>query len=271
MDKPQRIVARIAGVAAAGTTRQTSPSIVRQLHLDYFLVALVKTGTRTVRGTDGVCECTAGQAMLMTPGTYEVMNMLPSHGGYESEWLAWSTSLVRECSASRLAGVTWGAKRIAPLPLALTECFTKARDAVNAHPAVPQRVAALRVEELMVWLEHQGIQLAVPSAQPLSGRIRALVSSAPANEWTTADFASRFAMSESTLRRRLAIEGVSASDLLREARMWHAMILLQSTDLPVARIALDCGYESASRFAARFKARFGFPPTYLRGHQRDGG
>ena len=99
MDKPQRIVARIAGVAAAGTTRQTSPSIVRQLHLDYFLVALVKTGTRTVRGTDGVCECTAGQAMLMTPGTYEVMNMLPLTAGTSpSGWRGarrWCVNAVR--------------------------------------------------------------------------------------------------------------------------------------------------------------------------------
>ena len=36
----------------------------------------------------------------------------------------------------------------------------------------------------------------------------------------------------------------------------------------INRIALEVGYESASRFAIRFRERFGFPPTAIRGHAR---
>jgi AraC-like DNA-binding protein len=48
------------------------------------------------------------------------------------------------------------------------------------------------------------------------------------------------------------------------------MLLLQSTDQAVNRIALDVGYESPSRFANRFRERFGFAPTAIRGHARGG-
>jgi len=66
----------------------------------------------------------------------------------------------------------------------------------------------------------------------------------------------------------LAAEGASLNDLLVDTRMSFAMKLLQSTDHPINRIALAVGYESASRFAIRFRERFGFPPTAIRGHKR---
>jgi transcriptional regulator GlxA family with amidase domain len=50
--------------------------------------------------------------------------------------------------------------------------------------------------------------------------------------------------------------------------MSFAMVLLQSTQHAVNRIALQVGYESASRFAIRFRERFGFAPTAIRGHAR---
>lgn len=88
--------------------------------------------------------------------------------------------------------------------------------------------------------------------------------------WTAAIVARQLHMSEATLRRHLAAEGNSFSSLLADVRMSHALSLLQSTDLPVGNIAHDVGYESASRFATRFRKRFGFAPTAVRGHRRDG-
>nr|WP_259372002.1 helix-turn-helix transcriptional regulator [Caldimonas mangrovi] len=82
------------------------------------------------------------------------------------------------------------------------------------------------------------------------------------------EVAARLAMSEATLRRRLRAEGASFNELLADVRMSFAMTLLQSTDRSVAHIASDVGYESASRFAIRFRERFGFAPTAIRGHRR---
>jgi AraC-like DNA-binding protein len=50
--------------------------------------------------------------------------------------------------------------------------------------------------------------------------------------------------------------------------MTMALFLLQSTNRPVTEIAGDVGYDSPSRFAARFRARFDFSPSDIRGHRR---
>ena len=43
-------------------------------------------------------------------------------------------------------------------------------------------------------------------------------------------------------------------------------MLLQTTRRTILEIALDCGYESPSRFATRFRERYGMSPSELRGH-----
>ena len=90
------------------------------------------------------------------------------------------------------------------------------------------------------------------------------VAAHPPQRWTYAALGEALAMSEATLRRRLASEGTSLSALLSDVRMSAALVLLQATERPVAEIALDVGYQSPSRFAARFRERFGYPPAAAR-------
>lgn len=60
-------------------------------------------------------------------------------------------------------------------------------------------------------------------------------------------------MSEATLRRRLEKEGLSFLQILIDVRMTRALALLQVTDLSIGQIALEVGYNSPSRFAARLR------------------
>ena len=87
-------------------------------------------------------------------------------------------------------------------------------------------------------------------------------------DWTADRMARELAMSAATLRRRLAAEGATFADLVVDARMSSALTLLQATAQPVADIALSVGYESASRFAIRFRQRFGFAPSAVRQRER---
>ena len=98
--------------------------------------------------------------------------------------------------------------------------------------------------------------------------MRDLISNEPHGDWTSARLCALTGVSEATLRRKLAAEKWSFQSLLIDVRMSIAMQLLQSTDLSVLRIAEAVGYESQSRFAARFRARFGFAPSAIRGHIR---
>ena len=87
-------------------------------------------------------------------------------------------------------------------------------------------------------------------------------------EWSSDAIARSLAMSEATLRRRLAAEGVTLRELIADVRMASALVLLQATSRPVSEIASAVGYDSPSRFAVRFRDRFGFAPTAVRGHAR---
>ena len=87
-------------------------------------------------------------------------------------------------------------------------------------------------------------------------------------EWSSDAVARSLAMSEATLRRRLAAEGVTLRELIADVRMASALVLLQATSRPVSEIASAVGYDSPSRFAVRFRGRFGFAPTAVRGHAR---
>ena len=78
---------------------------------------------------------------------------------------------------------------------------------------------------------------------------------------TVDTLAQAFHLSASSLQRRLAEEGTTASRCVREARLLTAMALLQGSDLQVSEIAVRCGYQSHSRFTAAFRQRFSGSPV----------
>lgn len=88
-------------------------------------------------------------------------------------------------------------------------------------------------------------------------------------DWSAAMLAGRLHCSEATLRRRLAKQGTGFRTLLTDVRMTRALTLLQVTPWPVEQIAGAVGYESPSRFAARFKERFGFAPSAVRAESEE--
>ena len=75
-----------------------------------------------------------------------------------------------------------------------------------------------------------------------------------------ADMAAAAAASRATLNRKLKSNlGVSASQLLMEARMRRAAELQGDTDLTVADVSERCGYADAHYFQRVFAKRFGAP------------
>ena len=117
---------------------------------------------------------------------------------------------------------------------------------------------------LLLALQERGIVYPRPSPAGLAERLTHLLAKAPELPWTAAIAGRELAVSEATLRRRLADEGVRFSTLLTEIRMHHAMMLLQTTHLGVSQIADACGYRALSRFSLRFKSRFGFSVQAMR-------
>jgi AraC-like DNA-binding protein len=149
-----------------------------------------------------------------------------------------------------------------------THWFSEARRTLETARGLPIHVIKHRVSEIILWLRHQGFHLSASRTNSLDKQILAMVNRNPSGEWSVAKLADMLEISESTLRRRLAALGVKPKHLILNARMSNAIGLLQSTDLSVAEIASKVGYESSPRFASRFRSRFGFAPSELRGHRR---
>lgn len=145
----------------------------------------------------------------------------------------------------------------------VSEAFDRALDLLR-RPTTPQAIRDHAVLEVLLWLDAAGLRLPPPGPGRFSDRVRRMLMSDLGHGWTAAEAAGALATSEATLRRRLAAEGLGLAELLVDMRMTRALGLLQGTDLPVSEVAHQVGYASPSRFALRFKARFGVSPSVIR-------
>lgn len=77
--------------------------------------------------------------------------------------------------------------------------------------------------------------------------------------------AAQAAMSSSAFSRFFKrTAGVGFADFVRRLRIGRACRLLATTDMPVARIQRECGYDNASNFNRRFLAETGVTPSAYR-------
>ncbi|MDQ0394223.1 helix-turn-helix transcriptional regulator [Labrys monachus] len=210
-----------------------------------------------------------GEAVLIPDRLdFDVLNEPGGNGPYRALALGFAPELIGAAVAGETAALTQ-IRPLRDLPPGLADACDRAAEAIAAGDSLPDRVAAGRVHEVLLWLASLGHRFEAPAPSDLIDRLRKIIMADPARDWRAGDLASRVGASEPTLRRRLAAAGTSFTEILADIRMTAALYLLQSTDRPVTAIALDVGYDSASRFAARFKARFDFAPSEIRGHRRD--
>lgn len=106
---------------------------------------------------------------------------------------------------------------------------------------------------------------ALGEGAPVVTRVRALLRDEPA--LGLAEVARRTSMSERTLKRRLAEQGTSFSDLSDDARRLKALALLPDRRLTLDAIAEALGYSDTANFTRAFKRWTGMPPGEARGRQ----
>lgn len=265
----------IASRPGIGTTAR----IVQSQHLRFSRVTIsepvlivVKFGRKELRAPGFQCVLEAGDAVAIGQDqVFDIINTPGPDGQYQADWLVWEPALISgyvpRNPGSRAIDV---ARDMGSLTEAFSRSIDMAIDAVRSHDGVPDPVAAHRLTEILVWLDLLGSRFELHQPTSTGAKVRRLIASSPDIDWTASAVVEKMAMSEATLRRRLAGEGTTLGALIADVRMSSAMQLLQSTDLPISRIALDVGYESASRFAIRFRRRFGFAPSAIRGHHRKG-
>ncbi|WP_374349362.1 helix-turn-helix transcriptional regulator [Chitinimonas sp.] len=216
------------------------------------------------------CLAQVGQSLLLPAGSEVNLRNLPApaSGRYRALMLNFDRPLL-ERFASLYPGEAdgWQAQDIElllPPMLELQAALQRLADLAAPDAAASWRQHYLL--EVLLHLSSAGLGAALSAGRQHSTgeRVRTLVGLAPGHRWTAAELAERLACSEATLRRRLVAEGHSVRGLLDEIRLGSALNLLQTGRLPINAIAAAVGYESPSRFAARFRQRFGTAPSALR-------
>ena len=268
-DPPSRIPRRIdqrPGIGIGAHIRQSRELRIVRLQVDHPALLLVRKGAKRLAGNGNVVKIGSGEAVAIPAGqTVDVTNQMGADGSYEAEWLIFDPSLLQDFA---LAHPEFPPRReswaLGDMEAGFLAAFEQARQALADPLGVPDGIARHRLLEVLLWVGLHGGRFVPETPTSLASRIRHRLSAALDQDWKAPEIASHLAMSEATLRRRLADEGVTLSELLVDTRMSFALTLLQSTDLPVTRIANDVGYESPSRFAVRFRQRFGFAPSDIR-------
>ena len=264
------------GVGIAAHVLQGRGLEFLRMRVDRPALILVDRGIKAIRTERGASvRAVPGQAVTLGGNqTVDFTNSVPDGTHYEARWLLFDDALLADEHYLGMASQVEPpatVQLIRRVPAHLAYAFDRACRALGPGEALPDAVVRLRVLEVMHWLLEEGVVLRSASVNPsVSVKVRALIAGRLDDAWSTDRVAGAMALSEATLRRRLAAEGTSLTDLLTDARMATALTLLQATTQSVSQIALSVGYESQSRFAARFRHRFGFAPTAVRGHDRAG-
>ncbi len=262
----QRRVWSRQDVGLTASVRQRNDLLVHTIVTDHPALVLLRRGKKTIKISGKKIVLLPGDAVAVAPGTTCDVQNETERGEFESTWIVCDNLILSRFERAhpdhkKLKNVA----ALKNLGDEFVQSFERSVQAITAPDRIPEIVAEHRMQELLAWLAHTGLVFNAETPSDLQRTVRLMIGAAPEKTWISRDLAQSLAMSEATFRRRLADRGQSFNDILIDVRMATALTLLQVTDRPVAEIAYQVGYESASRFSVRFKKRFGFSPMAVRG------
>ena len=126
---------------------------------------------------------------------------------------------------------------------------------ITTADKLSERMLAAQCEDELVK-----IQSSISLADRISQIIVLYLDSSPSILFV----ADKLRVSERTLRRRLAEDGICFRDLLKDIRHETAIDLLKNTDMRIELIAWKLGYKETANFRKAFKARAGVSPREWR-------
>jgi AraC-like DNA-binding protein len=161
-----------------------------------------------------------------------------------------------------------GAHRFAEI-FGVVPAFDAAESAVGIPPEILDLPLPLANEHTTAIAREQCRQLLASrhARTGLAGRVRDHLLVSPASPPDSEQIAAVLHMSERTLRRRLAEEGVTFRGLLDEIREQLAEEFLMTGGMPVAEVARRLGYVEVSSFSQAFRRWKNVGPREFRARQ----
>ncbi len=205
----------------------------------------------------------AGSAVALPTGwEFDITNEVQANGQYRALAIYFDQAILPATVLPQTKAITT-VTELGRSKSGLAQAMDVAAAAL-ADDALPVDIAAHRMRELLLWIQAQGLSMVRPRTQSLLQDLRKLLATDPSAKWTTTQLASELAMSEATLRRKLAKLGTTLTDITIDVRMTSALAMLQTSEDTITSIAMAVGYDSPSRFALRFRDRFGVSPSDFR-------
>ncbi|MES4612685.1 MAG: helix-turn-helix transcriptional regulator [Ewingella sp.] len=262
------------GIGTSSLLIQHSELLTSDIFVDKPELILILQGHSTLRHGMQESRIQSGEMLAVNSGhSLSITNVPSDEGIFSCAIMAWDSSLFCDSRlyVSPFEGVLTTVEdiRVIPhIPPAFRQSFTDTHHSMMWHKSLPPTIARHRMIEQLLWLSHLGISYSRQHSESITQQVRDLLVNNLHKSFTAAEVAEKLMMNEVMLRRRLATENSVLRNLMIDVRMTHALRLLQCTDLAISHIAHQVGYESSSRFAERFRKRFGFAPTSIRGHLR---
>lgn len=268
----ERTINLCPGIGASAHIIQHTELLFPSLYFEQPHLYLIQQGHKRVRWQQREVVVHAGELLIIDGGqTVDIVNQPSDEGVFSCQLLICDPLLfcAPQAQIETAPPTAFDAVlALRKLPCALMHSFETTSLALALKHRFPSVIIRHKMLEILLWLKQFNISFMHNEARNLTQRVRRCLATDPHNIWTAAEVADTLSMSEVVLRRKLSAENTALRNLMIDVRMSSALALLQSTDWPISVIAQHVGYESSSRFAERFRKRFGFAPTAIRGHQR---
>jgi len=248
------------------TITQATTATFNDLYIGRTFLCFVRSGRkRVVCPVNGELLAEAGDLIVFPPEAFVTLENRPMpDADYQADGAYFAHDLIREAfSAAPRANGQGGIKILTSRLYDVGSIFNNLKGALDCE-GLPAPIRRHRLLEPLLWLRHLGVEISPPQGNHPVSQVRRLLETDLCHPWRIAEVARHFGMSEATLRRWLAGAGHGFARVLRNARLERALALLQTTDLPVSTIALDCGFNTPSHFSDSFKKRFGVGPKSIR-------
>ncbi len=245
---------------------QATTAIFADLYFRMPFLFFIKHGEKKVSLSNGdEFLGKAGDLMVFPAGASVTMENRPMYDkSYRADGVGFNTRLIDDVfsdqpiNAQKQQVYILRAEEYQPF-----EILELIKDTLN-NEKLPPIIRRHRLLEPLLWLKQHGVVLTGDSdGQPLS-KIRRIIEQDLSYSWRVNDIAQMLAMSEPTFRRWLAKSDLSFSKILNNSRLEYGLSLLQTTDMQISQIALECGFKTPSHFSDSFRKRFNIAPKMIR-------
>nr|WP_113866450.1 AraC family transcriptional regulator [Brenneria salicis]NMN91463.1 AraC family transcriptional regulator [Brenneria salicis ATCC 15712 = DSM 30166]RBP62687.1 AraC family transcriptional regulator [Brenneria salicis ATCC 15712 = DSM 30166] len=245
---------------------QATTATFTELYFRLTFLFFVQAGSKRVLCPhNGELIGEAGDLMIFPPGSVVTMENRPIlKDSYRADGVCFTHELVDAVfSDQRPRNGTPGIQVLRAIPHRPFQILHLIRDTLD-NEGLPPPIRQHRLLEPLIWLRHNGVSLPARDEELPLSKVRRLIEADLSHPWRISEVAGHFAMSEASLRRWLAKSGHGFARILLNTRLERGLTLLQTTDVPVSQIALECGFKTPSHFSDSFRKRFGIKPKLIR-------